>query len=94
MGGSVLLARYACGLGVVIVIADDTATSDNDEGDVHDETVAVAVAVFAVFWTTEDDVWNPTSLFSVSAAAAATATATDVLEGCFWWEVWWCYGYG
>jgi len=100
MGGFALFARYARGL---VVVANDTVTfddSDDDEGSVYDEavTVAVAVTVFIVFWTTEDDVWTSTSLFSVSAtptpATAAAATA-NVFEGCLWWEIrWWWYGYG
>jgi len=100
MGGFALFARYARGL---VVIANDTVTfddSDDDEGGVYDEavTVAVAVAVFVVFWTTEDDVWTSTSLFSVSATptpTTATAATADVFEGCLWWEIWWWwYGYG
>jgi len=75
MGGFVLFARYARSLVVIVV----------DEGNVCDEAVTVVVAVF---WTTEDDVWTSTSLFSVSTATA------DVFEGCFWWEIWWWCGCG
>jgi len=94
MGRFVLFARYARGL---VVVVDDTVTFDDDddngadEGDVYDDAVTVAIFVFVVFWTTEDDVWTSTSLLSVSPIAIA---ATDVFEGCFWWEIWWWwYGY-
>ena len=93
-----MFARYARGR--VVVVVDDTVTFAFDdgggEGNVYDEaaTVTVAVAVFVVFWTAEDDVWASTSLFSVSTTTAtttatATAATADVFEGCFWWEIWW-----
>jgi len=93
MGGFALFARYARGF---VVAANDTVTfddSDDDEGCVYDEavTVAIAVAVFVVFWTTEDDVWTSTSL---PATPTPTTAAADVFEGCLWWEIWWWYGYG